>query len=185
MSEFYNSLTAINLLFFYSAIFGGSIFIFKGIMMIIGADSDVDFDATSGEFDAAGHWISVQSVSAFLMIFGLAGLTASKQFGLNLSLTVTISIAAGFAMVLLVRILTKAMHKLDNNGAMDLTKAIHCEGQIYQQITPGGRGKVQVVFQGILNYVDAMSDDEQTLETGTIVIITDVINQNILKVKRK
>ena len=83
-----SELSTIELIYWASTIIGGTLFILRTLMMVLGggfgegdfdADFDVDMDASFDEIDhdatdASFKLLSMQGLTAFFMMFGLVGL---------------------------------------------------------------------------------------------------------------
>lgn len=185
MMEWFNGLGGMDKTFAVCAAAGGIIFTIKFILMFIGADADVDFDADTGDVDGGMLWISTFSITAFIMMFGLGGLTSSLQFKLPMGASFAIAVVTGFVMILLLRLVIKQVMKLHSSGTMKVDSAIGSEGTVYLKIPTEGKGKVQLIVQGTMQTLDAVTDDNSDLTTGTVVEVVDVINSSILKVTKK
>ena len=84
---------------FWSCALGGTVFFtVRLILMLVGGDMDGSMDGIDGDMDgdthsdAAFELISVNTLTAFIMMFGWAGLTAYKQFGLSVMVSTVIAI---------------------------------------------------------------------------------------------
>ena len=76
--------------------------------------------------------------------------------------------------------------KLVESGNLNIKNAINKTGTVYIPI-PGsrrGEGKIQILVQSSLREIDAITDETENILTGTLVIVTDVLNNNILLVKK-
>lgn len=84
--------------------------------------------------------------------------------------------AVGFGLMVLVAAIMSWISRLKESGNVSLQKAIGQLGSVYIPI-PGGKsgsGKIQMVIQGRLRELDAVTYDEDKLPTGTDVIIVAV-----------
>ena len=63
------------------------------------------------------------------------------------------------------RLLT-TMHSLQQEGTVQVERSIGAEGTVYNRISPGKMGKVQVTFQGSLRTENAVHDLDETLDYG-------------------
>ncbi len=184
MLEWYNGLEGVDITFFYSALIGGIIFLIKFIIMLLGADGDVDFDFDGDDAEGGVLWISTFSLAAFFMMFGLGGLTASLQFGLGAAIAVSVAIFCGLAMIVALKMIMKNVMKLHSSGNVNLENAVGVEGAVYLRIPATGQGKVQLTIQGTQKVMDATSETGEEISTGDFIVVTGVVN-NVLKVKKQ
>ena len=73
------------------------------------------------------------------------------------------------------------MSKMEQSGNIDTASAVGCKGNVYLKIPAArsGEGKVQITIQGAIREYDAVTNGEE-LPTGTPVVITQVLNENVL-----
>ena len=78
------------------------------------------------------------------------------------------------------------MSKLTDDGTLKLKNAVGKLGEAYLPIPENrnGYGKVQVKVQGSLRELQAMTDMNEAIPTGAIVEVLEVINNEILLVKK-
>lgn len=183
--EWFNGLEGMNQTFAVCAATGGILFTIKFTLMFIGADADVDFDVDSGDADGGMLWISTFSITAFIMMFGLGGLTSSLQFHRTPGIASLIAIVTGIVTIIILRIVMKRTMGLQSSGTMQVNNAIGTEGTVYLKIPVGGKGKIQLIIQGTMQTLDAITDDNNDLTTGSVVEVVSVINNTILKVTKK
>jgi hypothetical protein len=169
-------------------------------------DADVDvsghFDVhgdVHGGFDAGGHadtghvladssaifrMVSIMSITAFFMMFGLVGLALRKETGSGEALAIIGALAAGVGSFWLIAKLIALLRRLQSSGNVHLANAIGQEGAIYLTIPAGGVGKVEAVVQERMKYVDATARDGRAIPTGERVAIVGVGPDNTLVVER-
>jgi len=88
-------------------------------------------------------------------------------------------------MMLIMALLIYYLSKLAEDGSMKMSNAIGKTATVYLPI-PGKRaaqGKVQLTLHGFQT-LDAITDDEEAIPNGTLVKVTDIINNEILLVTR-
>jgi hypothetical protein len=66
-------------LFFYSALGGGALFVIQLVLLFVGGGLDLDADFSDADFghhgaDVSFKVLSLQGISAFVMMFGLTGM---------------------------------------------------------------------------------------------------------------
>ena len=64
---------------------------------------------------------------------------------------------------------------LESEGTMKIDRAIGARGTVYLRIPPTGTGQVQVTFQGSERTLDAISNGELEIATGTYISVVDTM----------
>lgn len=166
------------------------IFIFLLISTIIGSDVDADVETDIDRDIADGdsipfQFISLKNVVAFFTMFGWSGL-GFLNAGVSAWLVILLSVLCGLLMMLAMASLFYFMSKLTDNGTLSMKNAIGHLGEVYLPIPGkrGGIGKVQLTVQSSLRTLDAITDDPDDIATSSIIEVMDVIDEQILLVKR-
>ncbi len=200
MGEWWAALTALEKALYIVAIPSTLIFILQAILLLIGIgeggsgiddlDFDVDADIPDSLDDGSNpldfdtfRLFSVQSVTALLCVFGWTAV-AMLHHDCSVPVTMLVAIVAGIVMMLLVSWLIYVMKGLAQNGTMELTSALGASGTVYIRIPAKGQGvgKVNVMLQGQLQELDAVTDEEEAIPTNSGVRVVDVRN-NLLVVE--
>lgn len=166
------------------------VFIFLLILTIFGSDSDTDVQTDLDDSFADGDGIpfqllSLKNIIGFFTMFGWSGL-GFLNAGLAPWLVVILSFICGSIMMLAMASLFYFMSKLAESGNLNMKNAIGHLGEVYLTI-PGqraGMGKVQLTVQGTLQTVDAITDEPEAISTSSLIEVLDVIDEQILLVKR-
>ena len=215
MFEWWNSLDIAVQVFYCIAVPATLVLLIQTILMFIGMDDDADGagdvdvsgdavaddlpdvdegvfgdDSASEAYDGAGleglRIFTVRGIIAFFVVFGWVGVVMSG-FDVALYITIPVAIVCGFAMMFLLALLFRAVMNLRNDGNTDNRNAIGTAGRVYLTIPAArsGEGKVYVMLQG--SYVErgAVTDDEESIPTGSEIIVVGVSGQFDLVVKRK
>ena len=105
----------------------------------------------------------------------------------DLWLTVIVSAVCGFAMMVGLACLLRAVMNLRSDGNTDNRNALGTAGRVYLTIPPArsGEGKVQIMLQGSYVERDAVTDEAEALSTGSEVVVVGVSGQTTLIVKKK
>jgi hypothetical protein len=172
------------------ALIGTALFLLRTIMLLAGAhhgtdfhsggtdavdthgsvDHSVDHDkASSGAFKA----LSLQTITAFAMGFGWAGLAALNGFHKPILTSTLMAIFGGVAMVWLLALLLKAMHDLQSSGNISLESAIGREADVYLTVPPKGQGtgQVRVVIDDRMRIYNASSEADAAPTSSRVRII--------------
>ncbi len=178
----------LELVFTVCALIGGTLFLIRLVMQLLGYGADdapVDHpgDLDASHTDASFKMLSLLGITAFLMMFGLGGRAMlESRPGQPLPALVVALLAGGISMWLMAW-LFKAMKKMQSDGTTHLDKAVGLEGSVYLTVPAGDVGKVQIAVNGRLSVLDARSANGQTLPTGTRVKVVRVANGNVLEVE--
>lgn len=165
------------------------------------ADVDSDFDAgTDGDtdaetdVDAGGHsglfaglkLFTLRGIVAFLAVCGWGGLWLLRM-GMHPIFAVFLAIAMGFWAMLLMALFLRVALKLQNDGTLDFRNALGTAGTVYLTIPArrAGEGKVHVVVQDQLRELEAVTDEETPIPTGSEIVVVGLSGGNTLVVCRK
>ena len=166
------------------------IFVLLLILTIFGSDLESDvqtgFDHSIADGDSIPfQFLSVKNIVGFFTMFGWSGL-GFLSAGLAPWLVIMLSIICGLSMMVAMATLFYFMSKLTDSGTLDLKNAIGHLGEVYLTIPANrnGMGKVQLTVQGSIRTLDAITDDQETIVTSSLIEVLDVIDQQILLVKR-
>ena len=180
------------------AILGTAVFILRLGLMFIGGhlgNLDASIDAhdmghTHQDGTEAFQWLSFQSIAAFVMGFGWAGLAALKGSNWSWPVAVGCAVMGGLLMVYLRAICLKALYDLASSGNIPLSAALGVEGEMYVGIPQSGEagerpmGKVKLVVNARQRIFNAVSFSGEPLPSHTRVKVTRINEDNTLAVAR-
>lgn len=191
------------------AFLGTAVFALRLVLMLAaGVGGDLHFDAVDaahgGGLDALGHGhdgalghhvdgdagaalklLSFQSITAFLMGFGWAGLGALLGTGWEAPAAVVAGLVGGVAMMYLVAWLLRTAHRMEASGNVSIRSAQGAEGDIYVTVPAGGkgRGQVRINLGQRQRYFDAVAEEGSAeLRTGMRVRVLRVNDDRTLTV---
>ena len=89
--------------------------------------------------------------------------------------------------MVILAILLRFVMKLRSEGNVDNRNAVGTSGRVYLTIPPSrsGEGKVQIMLQGSLAEINAVTDETDPIKTGSEIVVIGVSGQTSLVVKRK
>jgi membrane protein implicated in regulation of membrane protease activity len=185
-------MNGLDLAFKVCAIFGGALFVIRLVLQFFAGMGDADLDGVgeSSDADLSGtdasfRLLSMQGITAFFMIFGLAGL-ALLGSEVGATLAVIGAFVAGSIAVWVVAWIFQGMRKLQSKGGvLNLQNAVGKEGSVYLTIPANGAGKVSVVVQNRLGEFEAISESKEELKTGTLIKVVGVTGDKVLIVAKK
>ncbi len=213
-SDWWNNLQLVEQVLYCIAVPASLILIIQTIMMLLGLGEggeginpsdtsgldmpDVDFDVSADGADLSGHDISspsdiadfrllsVQSVIAFLCIFGWSGITAIAN-GMPEWAALVLAAVLGFAAMLLVAKIIQWSSKLAQNGTFNVKNLLGESGTVYIPIPPkgSGSGKINISCGERFLEFDAVSNEGEIIATGVPVRVTDILSGSILVVERE
>jgi membrane protein implicated in regulation of membrane protease activity len=147
-----------------------------------GAPHGTEVDAVHADSDLGLKLLSIQSLSVFLMMFGLVGLAVSKGGKYGDGVAFVAGIGVGFLFMYLVAKMFAFFKSLQNSGTLDLRNAIGHEARVYLTIKPQEPGQVEIVVQEHLKILSARSKDNSRIPTDARVRVVRVAN-NVLIVE--
>jgi hypothetical protein len=152
-----------------------------------GVDVSTDVDGTLGDGDSIPfQFLSLKNIVAFFTIFGWSGI-GFIHAGLSSWLVILLAFLCGLLMMFLMAGLFYLMSKMAESGTLKIKNAVGKLGEVYLVIPAnrGGMGKVQLNVQGSLRTLDAITDDTEKIPTSSIIQVLDVIDDQILLVKKQ
>jgi len=184
----FEMMTLFEKIYWVVAIVASIILVILLIMTFIGGevdDIDGDVDAEiDGDTGIAFQFLSFKNLIGFFTIFGWSGI-ACLDNGLSKGLTVLISVICGLLMMLAMASLFYYLGKLQSSGTLRLKNALNQIGEVY--LTIGAKrasiGKVSINVQGSLRELDALTDGDNDLQQGNVVIVKEVTANGILIVE--
>lgn len=206
--EWWNALGLASQIFYCIAIPATLVLLIQTILMFMGldegADGDIEVDISDGsdtdgvfgdnsleDFEPTSdlgslHVFTFRGIVAFFVIFGWVGVVM-ESFAVHLAITIPIAALCGFAMMLGIAFLLRFVMRLRNSGTADNRNAIGVAGKVYLTIPPSrtGEGKVNIMLQGAYVERNAVTDEAESIPTGSEIIVVGISGQTSLVVKRK
>lgn len=206
--EWWNSLSLVAQIFYCIAVPSTLVLLVQTILMFIGMGEDADADGAdtdvSDDADVDGsedggfdedldpngfdglRIFTVRGVIAFLVIFGWVG-ALLESMNVALWINIPISSVCGFAMMVLLAFIFKAIMNLKSDGTIDIRNAVGTAGKVHLTIPPArmGEGKVHILLQGSYVERDAVTDEPDPIPTGSEVVVVRVSGETTLVVRKK
>ncbi|MBO7161215.1 MAG: NfeD family protein [Clostridia bacterium] len=206
--EWWNSLSLVAQIFYCIAVPSTLVLLIQTILMFIGMGEEADADGAdtdvSEDVDVDGNEdvgfdedldpngldglriFTVRGVIAFLVIFGWVG-ALLESMNVALWINIPVSSVCGFAMMVLLAFIFKAIMNLRSDGTIDIRNAVGTAGKVHLTIPPArmGEGKVHILLQGSYVERDAVTDEPDPIPTGSEVVVVRVSGETTLVVRKK
>ena len=176
-----------DLMFVACAIIGVTLFALRGLFMLIGGllhgadDTDHHHEDVAPTF----KFLTLHTLTGFLMVFGLLGLGLRHQLDYPFGLTLGLALMAGFFMMLLVgAIFYGASHVTSHGTVFQISEAIGLPAIVYQRISATDDGKVQVEVQGVTRELAARGRDGAEIDSFVHVRIVDAVDEHTVIVEQ-
>lgn len=188
MSNFWMQLPVLGKVFAVCALVATIFFFIRVVLMLMGADADADVDVDMDvELDsgAAFEVLSINSIVAFLMMFGWMGLACHIQFAMPASKSIIFAILAGSASMIVTALLFKSAKSLASAGAkFTVIELVGSVGTVYQKIPEAGKGRIQIKTKnGMMREVDAIAKDKQEIASFVNIKVVSTIDDNTVEVE--
>lgn len=189
MNELISSLDPFLKTLYFIAIPCTVIFLLQTVLTFIGMDGhdigDADFDGNLDADHTPFQLFSFRNLINFLLGFSWGAIAFYHSFQQKW-VAVLIGIFIGLLLVGLFFFVLKNMYKLAQDNTMKIENAIGKTGQVYLTIPAkkSGSGKVHIAIQGALRELDAVTEQEHSIPTGSNVKVIGIINNSILLVEK-
>ena len=147
-----------------------------------GLDSDVDIPDT-GEGGATGI-LSIRTIGAFFTGFGWSG-AAMLQAGHGTGAATFVGLTVWSIFMALIFYLMSYLHSLRQEGTINYANAVGKIGSVYLPIPPHrkGIGQIEVLVQGRLKIVQAISDNDEKIGNRVAVRVTELVDEQTILVE--
>ena len=199
MESWWQQLTTLNKAFCVSAFFFSLLFLWQLAGMLLGGGGDMHGDdgghvPTPDDAHGTGHGdahadgnvvfslVSIRSIVAFGTLFSWAG-SLYVMGATTPALAVLYSTLWGLVAMFLVSYLMYALLRLQETVKVSLWSTVGEEATVYMNVPEDGVGKVRVLVQGTISFVNARSVDGEPLMAGKTVRVVDVVDEKTVVVK--
>ncbi|WP_198652114.1 hypothetical protein [Chitinophaga deserti] len=188
--DWFGPLPVFEKVFWSVAILFSLLFLIQNVLSLIGGEHDGATGDVSDMLDADDgigfQFFTIRNMFGFFTIFGWVGLACIHN-GFSPTVTVITSVVAGFGMMLLMAVLFYYTGRLAYNGTLQMQNAVKASGTVYLTIPAArtGTGKVTLQVQGSWRELDAMTDEDAPIATGTLVTVASVLDNQILLVTKQ
>ena len=118
---------------------------------------------------------TLQGIMTFLCVFGWTGIICTS-LGLHVAIAIIIALVLGFLAMLGVAKVLQLTRKLTQDGSLDVRRLLGEKGRVYIPIpaNESGEGKVTIAAGERFIELSAVTDEQDTIPTGTQGRIIDV-----------
>lgn len=187
INTWWQSLYGFEKIFWFIALLFSVLFIIQTILSFAGGDGDEAFgdaDASVENDTGIGYgFLTIKNFIAFFTIFGWTGVALSGT-GVGKVWIIIFSVVAGCAVVAMMIFLMNSMSKLKESGTLKMENALGKTATVYLHIPAKrkGVGKIIVTVQGTMRELNAVTNDDTDIITGSIVKVTEITGDNMLGV---
>ncbi len=191
MPGFVAGLSGVEKVYLLCAVVGGALFLVRLVLLMIGHPGDADMaggmdgDVPHEAADDSFRLLSVQSLTAFFMMFGLVGLALARTTRSPPIVSLAGALAAGAFTVFVIGRIFSGMRKLQDDGTLNPANAVGQDGTVYLTVKPRTGGQVTIPIQGRLQVFNAATEEEEAIQSGTPVTVVKVISGNVLVIRRR
>ncbi|GGG38135.1 hypothetical protein [Bizionia arctica] len=187
MTEWFSNLELFSKVYWSVALIGSFVFAITMVLTFIGGDTgDLDTDAEiDGDTGMGFQFITFKNLVSFFTLFGWSGI-ACIDADLSKPLTIMISVICGLIMMTIMAAMFYYMRKLNDSGTLVFKNAIGEIGEVYLTIGANRSkiGKAHVKIQGALRELEALTDSETDLKSGSVIKVKSITPNGILIVEQ-
>ena len=190
MSEWWAGLSLEQQIYYGIAIVATALVLVQTLLLLVGGATelveagDVDMDDPT-EHPSGIHLLSSRTIVAFFVGFGWTGAIASGEALGNPATTAVAAAIVGTLFGAVIFYLMRFLHSLRYSGTLDYHNALGEVGTVYLPIPPAmaGSGRIQVIVQGRLKVIQALTRHNQLIENSARVRVVDLLDENTLVVE--
>ena len=180
-----------DLVFLICAVVGVTLFALRGLLMLFGdlfggaEELDGDGDGHHASIEPSFKFLTMHTLTGFLMIFGLLGLGLRQQLDYPFDLALGLAMVAGLFMMLLVAVIFYGASQLTSRGSVfKIGDAVGAAAVVYLRITPDADGKVQLLIGGVTRELGARAPLGVIIESFEHVKVIGVIDEQTVLVQK-
>lgn len=189
IGSWWQSLNGFDKIFWFIALLFSLFFVIQTILSFAGGDGDDSFgdaDASvEGDTGISYGFLTIKNFIAFFTIFGWTGVALSGS-SVGKIWIIIFAFLGGCVVVAMMVFLMNSMSKLKESGTLKMENALGKTGTVYLHIPAArkGAGKITITVQGAMRELNAITNDDKDISTGSLVKVTEVAGDNLLGVTR-
>jgi hypothetical protein len=160
------------------------------LLLLIGGATELaeagDADMGEGTDHPSGiRLLSSRTVVAFFVGFGWTGVVASREGVGDAATTALAGVLVGGLFAAVILFLMRFLHTLRHSGSLDYRNALGEVGTVYLPVPAAmaGTGRIQVVVQGRLKVIEALTRRPPLISNGSRVRVVELVDQGTLVVE--
>jgi membrane protein implicated in regulation of membrane protease activity len=164
------------------------IFVVQTIMTFLGSDAadgiGADFSGHLEEAHAPFQLFSLRNLVNFLLGFSWTGISCAKVIE-NHSILMAVSVVVGLIFISLFFLVLNQVQKFSEDNSFKIKDTINKTANVYLAI-PGnktGTGKIMISVNGSVRELEAITEQDKKIETGSVVTVVSVEGQSLVVVK--
>jgi membrane protein implicated in regulation of membrane protease activity len=157
------------------------LYLTMNLIMIFGG-GEVDDYSDDFSTDLNFKFFSTQTVLAFCMGFGWAGITSTVSWKLPQWQAILVAFTFGLCLMTFSAFMLSKIRQLNHTPARNIYSSLGSRGKVYAQIPFDGEGEVEVKVSGALRIVKAIAEEE--ISSFTEVEVIGVRDSQTIIVKR-
>lgn len=194
-SEYFHELVRSGSIFWFCALVGTGMFLIQFVLNMSGVVDHEGFDMGDASSQNIHHldvdpaeirkfkWLSLQTITGFLMVFGWTAITCQSEFALEPATTIGVALLAGIVAAFVIRLIYRIAKKLMSSGdVFQIDETIGKEAYVYQRIPKYGVGKISMTLQNITHEIDAICRHPEELASFVRVKIIDKVDHKTVVV---
>lgn len=130
------------------------------------------------------NFLVFKNIAAFFSMFGWVSISSLYQ-GFGLSTSLIIGVLSGIILMAVMSVLFYFIQKLKQNQTPEATQNVNSIGEVISDIgrKRSSSGKIQIHINGVLKIMDAMTDFDHDVKSGTKIRVDSVTSTGIFIVK--
>lgn len=186
--EFFESMDPLLRTFWYIALPTSLIFAVQTVLTFIGGDAtdglEADFDSDLDGGDSTFQLFSFRNLINFLLGFSWTGISFYDEID-STPLLIGLSVLVGLVFLFLFFMIIRQLEKLAEDNSFKINECLNKTAEVYMQIpaSKSGKGKVLISIKGSMRELDAITKSEESILSGTMVVVKEVLSENLLVVE--
>ena len=168
-------------IFYVIGIAAGIFLILQVMLAMVGGDHGAD--GVGDHPDGLGI-LSHRTITGFFFGFGWTGVLCLRN-GLSVPAAIVCAASVGAAFLFGIYFLMRVLYSLRSSGTLDYKNAVGQTATVYVTVPAGmaGSGQVEVMIQGRLAVVAAMTRRAEPIPPGTKVSVSGLIDRGTLEIQ--
>ena len=187
MIEYWTHLTPTMKTFVGLGVISSTVLTIQMILAMFGGDMDgldTDMDILDGGEGGASGILSIRTIGAFFTGFGWSG-AAVLQAGHGTGAATFVGLIVGSIFMAMIFYLMAYLHSLRQEGTINYANAVGKVGAVYLPVPPHrkGIGQIEVLVQGRLKIVQAITDNDKKIGNRVAVRVTELVDEQTILVE--